>query len=134
MKQQLIFIFLFSSLLSFGQENGIYKGEKTQFLQCYLTINDSIAELEYFNEKGGQVFGHTPAIELKAGLESFKSKPIYLSQDNLIRVYKRKKHLLLKSKKHGNFKLNMTKMTEKDLERLRGRNVEFRNSHDQIVD
>ncbi|MFT7344618.1 MAG: hypothetical protein ACI9XP_001205 [Lentimonas sp.] len=129
MRPQIIFIFLFSSLLTLGQEKGIYYGSKTQMLQYFLTINDSVVDVECFQEKGSQIFGHIPAIELEAGLESYKSKAIYKSQDNQIRVYTRKKYLLLKSKNFGNFKMYKTSMTKKDIENLRERHYEFRKMH-----
>jgi hypothetical protein len=129
MRPQIIFIFLFSSVLSFGQEAGIYKGSKTQMFQYFLTISDSVVYVECFQEKGSQIFGHIPAIELEVGLESYKSKPIYKSHDNQIRIYKRKKYLLLKSKSFGNFKMYKTSISKKDIENLRERHYEFRPTH-----
>src|SRR5690606_17876558 len=73
---------------------GIYKGQKMPFTICYLTYTDSTLEVEYFFQKGGQIFGHIPAIKL----ESFATKPAFKSQDDSLKVFIKTDHFLIKRK------------------------------------
>ncbi|MCE2786816.1 MAG: hypothetical protein ACK44P_09930 [Bacteroidota bacterium] len=66
MRQILLIATILWTTNSFGQtlEEGIYKGQKMPFTICYLTYTDSTIEVEYFFQKGGQIFGHIPAKKL----------------------------------------------------------------------
>ena len=131
MSKYLLVLFLFANSILFGQnmEHGIYKGQKTQLFICYLTISDTTIEVEYFNEKGGHIFGHFPAKKLVIAYDSVATKAIFKSTDGKVLVYKKKNCYLIKNKEFGNMKVYKTYETRKEIELLRARHDEFRKTH-----
>jgi hypothetical protein len=67
MRQIILIATILWTTISVGQTlgNGIYKGQKLPFTICYLTYTDSTLEVEYFFQKGGQIFGHISAKKIK---------------------------------------------------------------------
>ncbi|MBK7853940.1 MAG: hypothetical protein IPJ79_02680 [Bacteroidetes bacterium] len=112
---------------SFGQtlEKGIYKGQKLPFTICYLTYSDSTIEVEYFFQKGGQIFGHIPAKKLEIGIESFATKPAFKSQDDSIMVFIKTDHYLIKRKGSDKVKVYKSADTQRTITTLRNRNILF---------
>lgn len=127
----LISILLWTSIL-LGQtpEKGIYRGQKTSLFICYLTYNDSTIEVEYFNYKAGQIFGHLPAKKLVYNMESSPTRPIFKTTDDSICVYSKKNYYKVDSKNMGKIKVYKTTDTQSDISTLRNRNKLFRFSHD----
>ena len=117
-----IIIFLLSATTSFGQnlEKGIYKGKKLPFTICYLTHTNSTIEVEYFFEKGGQIFGHIPAKKLE--IASSSTKPALKSQDDSIKVFIRSDHFLIKRKGLGKAKVYKSTDTKQTVVTLRNQN------------
>lgn len=124
-------IFLIATILwvttSVGQTLGknIYKGQKLPFTICYLTYSDSIIEVEYFYQKGGQIFGHIPAKKLEMGMESFATKPVFKSQDDSIEVFSKTDHYLIKRKGSEKVKVYKSADTQTTITTLRNRNRLF---------
>ncbi len=124
-------IFLIATILwattSIGQtlEKGNYKGQKLPFSICYLTYSDSTIEVEFFFQKGGQIFGHVPAKKLQLGMESFATKPAFKSQDDSIKVFIKKDHFLINRKGSGKVKVYKTADTHTTISSLRNRNRLF---------
>lgn len=133
MKLFLITLLTLSSSVLFAQSSNyrIYKGQSTSLFVCYLTISDSTIEVEYFNEKGGHIFGHLPAKKLIPGDESYSSKPVYRSSDNTVLVYRKKKGFLIKNKHFGNMKVFKSGSSKAEIKLLRSRYQEFKryNNH-----
>ncbi len=104
-------IFLIATLLCatscLGQTlgKGIYLGNKSPFTICYLSYTNSTIEVEYFYQKGGQIFGHKPAKKLEVVMESFSSKPEFKSKDDSIMVFNKSDHYLIKNKGTVNVKV-----------------------------
>ena len=123
MKRQLYIILIFLATSAVGQtlDKGIYKGQKLPFTICYLTYSDSIIEVEYFSQKGGQIFFHTEAKKLEWGLESFATKPIFKSSDDSILVFSKKDYFLIKRKKQDRVKVYKSNETQDDISTLRKR-------------
>jgi len=124
-------IFLIAAILwttiSVGQtlEKGVYKGQKLPFTICYLTCTDSTIEVEYFFQKGGQIFGHIPAKRLEMGMESFATKPAFKSQDDSITVFVKTDHYLIKRKGLYKVKVYKSADTQTAITTLRNRNRLF---------
>jgi hypothetical protein len=124
-------IFLIAAILwttiSVGQtlEKGVYKGQKLPFTICYLTYTDSTIVVEYFFQKGGQIFGHIPAKKLEMGMESFVTKPAFKSQDDSITVFVKTDHYLIKRKGSYNVKVYKSADTQTAITTLRNRNRLF---------
>ncbi len=124
-------IFLIANILwttiSVGQTlgKGIYKGQKLPFTICYMTYADSTIEVEYFFQKGGQIFGHTPAKKLLINMESYATKPAYKSQDDSITVFHKIDHFLIKRKGSDNVKVYKSADTQMTITTLRNRNRLF---------
>jgi len=127
MRQIFFIVTLLWVTTSIGQtlEKGNYKGQKLPFTICYLTYSDSTIEVEYFFQKGGQIFGHIPAKKLQIGMESFASKPVFKSLDDSIMVFIKKDHFLIKRKGSGKVKVYKTADTHTIIETLRNRNRLF---------
>ena len=128
MKQIVPIIFvLMISINLFGQDlgKGVYMGKGLPFTICYLTYSDSIVEVEYFYEKGSQIFGQTVVKELEYGMESFSTKPIFLSQDDSIKVFVKSDYFLVKREGHEKIKVYKSSDTEVDIRTLRNRNKLF---------
>lgn len=127
MRQILLIATLLWTSFSVGQTlgNGIYKGQKLPFTICYLTQTDSTLEVEYFFQKGGQLFGHIPAKKLEIGIESFAAKPIFKSQDDSIKVFIKKDHYLIKRKGSDKVKVYKSADTQTTISTLRNRNRLF---------
>ena len=127
MRQPLVIIFFLWTAAIFGQtlEKGIFKGEKLPFTICYLTYSDSTIEVEYFAQKGGQIFGHTPSKKLEMGMESFATKPIFKSIDDSISVYLKSDHYLIKRKGSDKIKVYKSKDSQTEISTLRNRNRLF---------
>lgn len=124
MKQILTFIFsVWVSLTLFSQDaaKGIYVGQGLPFTICYLTYTDSVLEVEYFYEKASQVFAHTPAKKLAFGMESFSTKPIFVSKDDSIHVFTKKGYYLVKRKGREKMKVFKTTQTVDDIRVLKNR-------------
>ena len=119
--------FLTVTLNVFGQnlEKGIYMGKGLPFTICYLTYSDSILKVEYFYEKGGQIFGHSPAKRLEYGMESFSTKPIFISKDDSINVYAKTEYFLIIREGHEKIKVYKSKDTNDDIQTLRNRHKLF---------
>ncbi len=124
-------IFLIATILwtttSVGQtlRKGIYKGQKLPFTICYLTYSDSTIEVEYFFQKGGQIFGHIPAKKLEIGMESFATKPAFKSQDDSIMVFIKTDHFLIKRTGSDKVKVYKSADTQTTITILRNRNRLF---------
>jgi hypothetical protein len=131
MRRILLTLIIFWTSVLFGQtpEKGIYRGQKTPFIICYLTYNDSTIEVEYFNQKSSQIFGHFPAKKLVYNTESFSTKPIFKSTDDSVLVYSKKNYYLVKRKGFNKIKVYKTADTQADISILRNRNKLFRFSH-----
>lgn len=120
-------IFLIATILwattSVGQtlEKGIYKGHKLPFIICYLTYTDSTIEVEYFFQKGGQIFGHIPAKQLHINMESFATKPAFKSQDDSITGFIKADHFLIKRKGSDKVKAYKSADTQTTVTTLRNR-------------
>ena len=124
-------IFLIATILwattSVGQalEKGIYKGQKLLFTICYLTYTDSTIEVEYFFQKGGQIFGHIPSKKLQINMESFATKPAFKSQDDSITVFIKTDHFLIKRKGSDKVRVYKSADTQTTITTLRNRNRLF---------
>jgi hypothetical protein len=118
---------IFWATTTVGQNlgNGIYKGQKLPFTICYLTYSDATIEVEYFFQKGGQIFGHIPAKKLEIGMESFVTKPTFKSQDDSILVFNKKDHFLIKRKGFEKVKVYKSADTQTTITTLRNRNRLF---------
>jgi hypothetical protein len=127
MRQILLISAIFWTTISFGQtlEKGIYKGQKLPFTICYLTYSDTIIEIEYFFQKGGQIFGHIPAKKLQINMESFATKPVFKSQDDSITVFIKTDHFLIKRKGSDKVKVYKSADTQSTITTLRNRNRLF---------
>lgn len=125
------YIFLIATILwtttTIGQtlEKGYYKGQKLPFTICYMTYSDSTIEVEYFFQKGGQIFGHIPAKKLQIGMESFATKPAFKSQDDSIMVFIKKDHFLIKRQGSDKVKVYKSADTHTSIVTLRNRNRLF---------
>lgn len=127
MRQILIIATILWATTGVGQtlEKGIYKGQKLPFTICYFTLTDTTISVEYFFQKGGQIFGHIPAKRLEMGMESFAKRPAYKSKDDSIAVFIKKDHFLIKRKGSGNLKVYKSSDTETTTATLRNRNKLF---------
>ncbi len=127
MRQLLLIATILWTTTSFGQTlgKGIYKGQKLPFTICYLTYSDSTIEVEYFFQKGGQIFGHIPATKLEIGMESFATKPAFKSQDDSIMVFIKRDHFLIKRKGLDKVKVYKSADTQTTITTLRNRNKLF---------
>ena len=79
MRQLVLIALVFWTTTIFGQDlgKGTYRGQKLPFIICYLTYNDSTIEVEYFFQKGGQIFGHIQTKKLEMGMfQQTLAKPI----------------------------------------------------------
>ncbi|MBL4561853.1 MAG: hypothetical protein JKX79_12810 [Labilibaculum sp.] len=132
MKAFTLSLFIILSLNSFGQsfEKGIYRGNKLPFEVCYFTYTDSIIEVEYFYEKAGEIFGHIPSKKLVLGMESFATKPAYISSDDSLTVYFKKDHFLIKRLGFGKIKVCNIKSQKSEIRNLRNKNRLFVFSHE----
>lgn len=124
-------IFLTTTLVGQTLSNGIYKGKKLPFAICYFTFTDSTIEVEYFFEKGRQIFRHIPAKKLEIGMESFATKPVFKSEDDSITVFFKIDHFIIKRKGLGKVKVYKSVDTQKTITTLRNRNKLF--SFSQIL-
>lgn len=115
-----------NALLGQTSEKGIYRGQKTSLFICYLTYNDSTIEVEYFNQKGGQIFGHIPAKKLVYNMESSPTRPMFKTTDDSIHVYSKKNYYKVESEKMGKIKVYKTADTQADISTIRNRNKLFR--------
>ncbi|REJ82811.1 MAG: hypothetical protein DWQ44_01460 [Bacteroidetes bacterium] len=131
MRQILLLLAIFWTTISLGQtlEKGIYKGQKLPFTICYLTYSDTIIEVEYFFQKGGQIFGHIPAKKLQINMESFATKPAFKSQDDSINVFIHSDYFLIKRKGLDKVKVYKSVDTQTTITTLRNRNKLFSFSH-----
>lgn len=124
-------IFLIAAILwattSVGQTlgKGIYKGQKLPFTICYLTYTDSTLEVEYFFQKGEQIFGHVPAKKLEIRMESFATKPAFKSKEDSITVFIKTDHFLIKRKGSDKVKVYKSADTQTTITTLRNRNKLF---------
>ena len=131
MRTILLITTILCSIISFGQtlEKGIYKGEQLPFTICYFTNTDSIIEVEYFCQKGGQIFGHKPAKIVKIGMESYATKPEFKSDDDSILIFNKSEYFLVKGLGIGKVKVYKSTDTQKSIITLRNRNRLFDSSH-----
>lgn len=127
MKQFTILAFTLWTSVLLGQDlgKGIHKGQKHPFTICYFTYTDSKIEVEYFFQKGGQIFGHIPAKRLEVNMESFETKPAYISGDDSITVFVKADHYLIRRKGSDNIKVYKSIDTESEITTLRNRNALF---------
>jgi hypothetical protein len=127
MRQILLIGTILWTTISVGQtlEKGIYKGQKLPFIICYLTYTDSTLEVEYFFQKGGQIFGHIPAKKLEMGMESFATKPTFKSQDDSITVFIKTDYYLIKRKGSDKVKVYKSADTQTTITTLRNKNRLF---------
>ena len=127
MRQILLISTILWTTISVGQTlgKGIYKGQKLPFTICYLTYTDSTLEVEYFFQKGGQIFGHIPAKKLEIGMESFPTRPALKSQDDSITIFIKTDHFLIKLKGSDNIKVYKSADTQTTIATLRNRNRLF---------
>jgi hypothetical protein len=104
----------------------IYRGQKLLDI-CYLVVEDSSAEIEFFQEKGGQIFAHFPPIKL------VKEKNRFLSADGSLEVLEKPSFFLVKAKGRTN-KIRLYLSTQKisDIEDLRQRYRTHSNYQDSI--
>lgn len=129
MKRILLISAILWTTISVGQtlEKGIYRGQKLPFTICYFTYNDSIIEVEYFFRKSDHIFDHIPAKKLQMGMNSFKNKPAFKSQDDSILVFIKADHLLIKRKGFNKIKVYKSTDTETEIKTLRNRHKLFLN-------
>jgi hypothetical protein len=127
MRHILLLLTILWGTTSVGQTlgKGIYKGQKLPFTICYLSYTDSTIEVEYFFQKGGQIFGHIPAKKLEIGMESFATKPAFKSQDDSIMAYIKADHFLVKRKGSDKVKVYNSADTQATITTLRNRNRLF---------
>jgi len=127
MKQIFLIVTILWTATSVGQtfEKGIYKGQKLPFTICYFTYSDSTLEVEYFFQKGGQIFGHIPAKKIVIGMESFATKPAFKSQDDSIEVFFKADYFLIKRKGSDKVKVYKSADTQTTITTLRNRNRLF---------
>ena len=127
MRQIILIATILWTTISVGQTlgNGIYKGQKLPFTICYLTYTDSTLEVEYFFQKGGQIFGHISAKKIQINKEIFATKPAYKTQDNSITVFIKKDHFLIKRKGSDKVKVYKSADTQMTITSLRNRNRLF---------
>ena len=127
MRQILLIATILWTTTSVGQTlgKGIYKGQKLPFTICYLTYTDSAIEVEYFSQKGGQIFGHIPAKKLEIGMESFATRSAFKSQDDSITVFIKTNHFLIKRKGSVKVKVYISTDTQSTIMTLRNRNRLF---------
>lgn len=90
-----------------------------------MTYTDSTIEVEYFSQKGGQIFGHIPAKKLQIGIESFATKPAFKSQDDSIMVFIKKDHFLIKRKGSDKVKVYKSTNNQTTIRTLQNRNRLF---------
>lgn len=131
MKRILLISAILWTTISVGQtlEKGIYRGQKLPFTICYFTYTDSIIEVEYFFRKSAHVFDHIPAKKLQRGMESFKNKPAFKSQDDSILVFIKADYFLIKLKGFDKIKVYKSVDTEAEIKTLRNNNKQFRKQH-----
>ncbi len=127
MRQILLITAILWTTISVGQnlEKGIYTGQKLPFTFCYLTYTDSTIEVEYFFQKGGQIFGHIPAKKIKLGMENFATKRTFKSQDESITVNIKADHFLIELQGTEKVKVYRSSDTQTTLTTLRNRNKLF---------
>jgi hypothetical protein len=127
MRQMFLIAIMLWATISTGQNfgKGIYKGAELPFTICYFTYYDSTIEVEYFFQKGGQIFGHIAAKKLKVGMESFVTKPAFKSSDDSITVFIKEDHFLIKRKGSDNVKVYKSADTQTTITTLRNRNKLF---------
>lgn len=111
----------------FGKRN--LQRTKLPFTICYFIYTDSIIEVEYFFQKGGQIFGHIPAKKLEIGMESFRNKPAFKSKDDSITVFIKKDYFLIKRKGYDKVKVYKSADNQTTITTLRNRNRLFSFSH-----
>lgn len=128
MRQSLAIILLLTLKITCGQvRDVIYRGQKFPFEICYITIADTTAEIEFFYEKGGQIFGHRLAEKL------FETKTGFKTKNDSISVIRADKYLVVKSKSHsGKIKLYQTTQQLINIYELRRRNSVFKHYQDSI--
>lgn len=127
MRQLFLIVTLLWATISVGQTlgKGIYKGQKLPFTICYLTYTDSTIEVEYFFQKGGQIFGHIPAKKLEIKMESFATKPAFKSQDDSITVFIKTDYFLIKRKDSDKVKVYNSADSKQTITTLRNSNRLF---------
>jgi hypothetical protein len=127
MRQITILAFTLWTSVLLGQDlgKGIHKGQKLPFTICYFTYTDSKIEVEYFFQKGEQIFGHIPAKTLQINMESFSTKPAYKSKDDSITVFVKSDYYLIKRKGSDNIKVYRSSDKESEITTLRNRNRLF---------
>jgi hypothetical protein len=130
MKFKMICLSFSFSLCVFSQRNvQMYRGIKLPFKICYLIIHDTIAEIEFFYTKGGQIFGHIPAKKLIKTVDG----SLFKSSDDSLKVYRQNKYFLVKASGHsGKIKLLPSTHDINDISELRERNKTFRSYQDSI--
>ncbi len=104
---------------------GVYKGQKLPSIICYLSYTDSTIEVEYFFQKGEQIFGHIPAKKLEMVMESFATKPALKSHYDSITVFIKIDHILIKRKGSDKVKVYKSADTQTAITSLRNRNRLF---------
>lgn len=127
MRQFLLIATILWTTTSVGQTlgKGIYRGQKLPFTICYLKYSDSTIEVEYFFQKGGQIFGHIPAKKLEIVMESFATKPAFKSKDDSIMVFIKTDHFLIKRKGSDKVKVYKSVDSQTTIMTLRNRNRLF---------
>jgi hypothetical protein len=127
MRQKLTVILLLIICSAIGQTgNGLYRGQKL-FEICYVNVTDTTAEIEYFYQKGRQIFAHRPAEKLVLTKTGFRT------QDDSIKVIRADKFLVVKTKRHaGKLKLYPSTHQFSDINELRIRNKERRHYQDSL--
>ncbi len=127
MRQIIITATILWTSIAVGQtlEKGIYKGLKLPFTICYLTYSDSTIEVEYFFQKGGQIFGHIPAKKIEIGMENIAIKPAFKSQDDSIKILTKTDQFLVKRKGSDKVKVYKSADTYATITALRNKNRLF---------
>jgi hypothetical protein len=125
MRQVFYIAIIFFANTSVGQTlgKGIYKGQKLPFTICYFTFTDSVIQVEYFFQKGGQIFGHIPSKKIEMG--NYATKPAFKSKDDNISVFINTDHFLIKRKGSDKIKVYKSVDTQTAIMTLRNRNSLF---------
>ena len=130
-----ILTLLFISAELFGQvtiDNGIYRGRKFPFLECYLIVNDSIATIEEFGYKAGQYFDYEPTRILYRPLENNVKNIALIYKNDSIQVFKVKSIIKVELKGIGILDMMLTNLTDSAITEKKNNHLNFRTYHSML--
>ena len=117
-----LFLLLTNVFYSFSQklESGYYTGEKLPFTKCFLKYSGNTSEVDFFYLKAGIFFDHDGPKNLFPA--NSKNKKLLLSStDDSIKVFRKKRVLVIKRKGSGNIKLEKAAVSEDEIKANRNK-------------